>query len=91
MTITTALLGQKVFYTDVFYDKEAHPVCYFGKVDSVNISISDNSKFITVIDNKGRKTNFSYPDLIKSYNLIALDISMLQSIPHEQFMRSILK
>jgi hypothetical protein len=91
MNISTSSLGQPVFYLDSFNDTQEYPICCFGKVDSVTISATDESKYITIIDNKGRKTNFAHTEVIKTYNLNALDIQRLQSVAHEKFMQSLYK
>lgn len=91
MTISTSLLGQKVFYTDTFFDRKGnqYPVCYFGKVDSVTVSATDETKYITVIDNKGRTTNFATEETIKTARLNALTINRLHLAAHERFMQSL--
>lgn len=92
MTISTSLLGQNVFYTDTVFDRKVeYPVCCFGKVDSVTISAANGSKYITIIDNKGRATNFATEQTIKAENLNALTINRLHLVAHEIFMQSLYK
>lgn len=80
MNITTKLLGKKAYYIESYCDKQAYAICSFGKIDSITVSATDNTQYLTIIDNKGRKTNFAPPETIKSCNLNALDINQLQLI-----------
>lgn len=77
MNILVDMLGRRVYYADTYIDNAEYPVCSFGKVDSLTLSTTNEVKYITVIDNKGRKTNFATEQNIKKENLNALPLNLL--------------
>ena len=82
LKISSQLIGKTVFYEAEYFDgKGWNKICDFGKVDSVTVDTTNNSKnveYLTVKDNKGRFTNFCLKSMQAQNNFIALDIAILK-------------